>query len=287
MSEASAPAPSPAAPAPAPAAAAPSPAAPSPAPAAPAPAAAIDSLLAKPGAPAPSPAPTPAPGADDHAWLPEKFRVMGQDGKLDLAASSKKLSESYGNLERHKGEPVPENPDAYTYTPPEQFKDMPLDDDLSKGFRERAHAAGLTQKQYEFVMGEYFGLVPKVLDSAAKLSAAEAKTELSKVWKTQAELEAGVSAASRAIGMAPEAIRENVWVKFGRDPDFIQFAAAFGKEMQEDKSPGSGGGGGGDDITSLLSHPAVGDPKHPEHAKISKQISDHFAKKFGNQAALQ
>lgn len=245
-----------------------------------------ESLLAKPGTEAKPDAKTTDATAGEHAWLPEKFRVIGQDGQLDLAASSKKLSESYGNLERHKGEPVPENPDAYTYTPPEQFKDMPLDDDLSKGFRERAHAAGLTQKQYEFVMGEYFGLVPQVLDSAAKLSAAEAKTELSKVWKTQAELEAGVSAASRAIGMAPEAIRENVWVKFGRDPDFIQFAAAFGKEMQEDRSVTSGGAVA-DDITALLSHPAVSDPKHPEHAKISKQISDHFAKKHGNQAALQ
>jgi hypothetical protein len=285
MTEATAPAPAPAVEAPAPA-----PAAPSPAPAAPAPA--PESLLSKPtDAPAPpadAPAPAPAP-ADEFAWLPEKYRVMNDKGELDLAASSKKLGEGYGNLSKKlgTGEVPPETPDAYAFTTPEQFKDVPMDEGLMKGFRERAHKVGLNQGQFEFVMGEYFDLVPQVLNAAANLTATEARAELSKVWATPAEFDAGIAAADRAIASSGEELGGKLWEKFGRDPDFIRFAASLGQEMKEDRSPNNTGSGAGDDIGALLAHPAVRDPKHPEHAKVSKQIADHFNKKHGAAPAFQ
>jgi hypothetical protein len=41
------------------------------------------------------------PGAND--WLPEKFRVMGEDGKLSIESSARKLAENYTHLEKRMG----------------------------------------------------------------------------------------------------------------------------------------------------------------------------------------
>jgi hypothetical protein len=213
---------------------------------------------------------------------------MDGEGKLDMAASSKKLGEGYGNLSKKlgTGELPPETPDAYTYTAPEQFKDIPLDEGLSKSFRDRAHKAGLNQQQFEFVMGEYFGLVPQVLNAAASHTAAEAKAALSQVWKTPAELDAGVKAANRALTSAPEGVRDAVWEKFGRDPDFIQFAASFGKEMREDSPPSTAGTATVEDIGALVSSEAYRNPKHKDHASTSAKVKSHFESKYSNAPAV-
>lgn len=256
--------------------AAPAPAAPAPAPEpAPAPASSADnaSLLKPP--PAPAPAPAQGTAVDDLGWLPEKFRVNGADGKVDLSASSKKLGESYTNLEKVKGHTPPPTASDYTFTPPEEFKDAVFDDALSAGFRERAHKAGISQAQYEFVMGEYLSLVPQVLDATLKLSIEEARQELSKVWQSSAVFEAQLNNAQRAVDSAPESIRKDLWDRFGRDPAFLQFAAFVGQEMREDTSPvnaDGGTGGGGQTMEQMMAHPAYRDPKHPEHAAVSARV---------------
>lgn len=252
--------------------AAPTPAA-APAPAAAAPAPAADESLLPPLDAAAPPA-TDAPStATDHGWLPEKFRVNAADGKLDLAASSQKLSDSYKNLERTRGAVPPAAATDYQFTPPEEFKDVQLDDALSAGFRERAHKAGLSQAQYEMVMGEYFTLVPELLNGAAQASAAEARAELSKVWASPAQFDAQVNNAARAISGAPEHLRADLHAKFGRDPLFLQFAASLGQSMREDRAPTNpdGGPSQGDTLESLMRHPAYSDPKHPEHASVSQR----------------
>lgn len=56
----------------------------------------------------------PAAESDLPAWLPEKFAVRSDDGKLDMTASSEKLAASYTELEKSRGaaeEPAsPEDP---------------------------------------------------------------------------------------------------------------------------------------------------------------------------------
>ena len=41
------------------------------------------------------------PGAND--WIPEKFRVVGEDGKLSIESSARKLAENYSLLEKRMG----------------------------------------------------------------------------------------------------------------------------------------------------------------------------------------
>lgn len=269
----------PAAPAPAPAPATDAPAAPA------ADAPAPDSLLAKPDA-APAPAST-----DPWAAVPAKYIVKAEDGAVDQAATLAKLNAGYGALAKRMGVgdtyvPPPETPDGYTYTPPEQFKDIPLDDVMTNGFKADAHKAGLNQAQYEFVMGKYFDLVPQVLNSVAQKTAAEAKAELEKVWTTPTEFSDGIKAADRAISQAPEDVRAQVWERFGRDPLFIRFAASFGAEAREDSSPGGGAASGADTVNSLIASEAYRNPRHPDHAKVSEQVRRHFEKNAGTVPVL-
>lgn len=251
------------------------------APAAPAAPAPSDTLFSS--APAPEAPPTEAPAADPIAWLPEKFRVMNE-GKLDVEASSKKLAESYTNLEKVRTQ-APAKPDEYQFTPPEQFKDLQLDPEGQKAFRERAHKAGLSQSQFEFVMGEYFELVPSVLNAAAKMSADEARSELQKVWQSPAELQANMGAAERAVSMMPADLQEQIRQKYGTDPVFWQFAAQFGKETREDRPPSAGGGGAPPvtDVEAVMRSEAYRNPKHPDHARVSQQVQEFFNKRHGNQ----
>lgn len=286
-----APAPSPA---PAPAGAP----APGPSPA-PAPAGA-DSLLRPPAgtpappAPAPAPgqppSPAPAPGAPaEFDWLPEKYQVKGADGKLDLAASSKKLSEGYAAAAKRigTGDLPPETPDAYTFKVPDTLKDAPVSEVLQP-FRERAHKAGLTQAQFEFVAGEYFELVPQMLDGAAKVSADQARAELQKVWTSPGDYEQNLSAAQRAVASVPEALQGQLHEKLGTDPVFLQFAAALGREMREDRPPGGGGGDGDRAATmeQLMAHPAYRDPKHAEHKQVSERARLLAEKLHGSAPAM-
>lgn len=285
----------------APAAAPAAPAAPAPAGSpspSPAPAPGADSLLRAPaGSPAPGaapapgqpPAPAPAPGAGEFDWLPEKYQVKGQDGKIDLAASSKKLSEGYAAAAKRigTGDLPPETPSAYTFKVPDTLKDVPVDEVLQP-FRERAHKAGLTQAQFEFVAGEYFELVPQMLNGAAKVSAEQARAELQKVWTSPADLEANLSAAQRAVAGVPPALQQQLHEKLGTDPVFLQFAAALGREMREDTPPGGAGGAprGGETLEQLMASEAYRNAKHPEHKAVSERARALAQKIHGDAPAI-
>ena len=282
MAEPAAPdAPSPA-PSPAPA---PGPA-PSPAPAAPAPLGTL--FQTTPPVPAPSAAPPAAPILTDApAWIPEKYRVAGADGKIDFEASGAKMSAGLAAAVQRigTGEIPPASPDDYKFTPPEAFKDIPVDEAASKSFREKAHKAGFTQAQYELFMQEYYELVPSVLDAAATVSAETARAELQKVWATPAELNANMSNAERAVALAPQALRDQLRQKYGTDPLFWQFAAHYGKQLREDSPPaGAAPAAQSTDVEALMKSPAYRDTKHPDHAAVSARVVAIQKARFGEAA---
>lgn len=242
---------------------------------------------------APPPAPAAVdPNADPLAWLPTKYRVLDADGKLDMSSSSKKLSEGYTSLEKKLGgggEAPPALATDYKFTPPEALKDIALDDELSAKFRETAHKAGFTQAQYQAAVEASLSLVPQVLDGALKLSADDARAELSKVWQSPAQFTQGLDNAQRAVDAAPAHVREALWTRLGRDPEFLQFASHFGAQMREDRAPVNqdGGAGGGTTVEALMAHPAFRDPRHPQHAQVSAQVQAHFKRQSGEGPAMQ
>lgn len=253
------------------------------APAAPAAApAAAESLY---GAPPDAPAAPAAANADGEppAWLPEKFRVMAE-GKLDLQASAQKLANSYAHAEKRigSGDLPPEAPDAYAYTPPEDFKDLPLDAELSAAFKERAHKAGLTQSQYEMVMGEYFRIVPAMMEGRAAVSAADARAKLQEVWKDPGDYQAQMGNAQRFVTSLPEGLRAQFIGNYGTDPILAQVAAHFGREMREDRPAGGlGVQSSSGSAEQLMASEAYRNPKHVDHARVSAQVADIFRRQYG------
>lgn len=264
------------------------------APAAPAPSP-PESLLRAPAAPAPAPgtpdpAAAPAPAAPaEFDYIPEKYRVTGADGKLDLTASTKKLADGYSAAAKRigTGDLPPETPAAYTFTVPDALKDSPVDEVLSP-FRERAHKAGLTQAQFEFVAGEYFELVPQLLDGAAKVSAEQARTELQKVWPSTSDYEKNLSASQRAVAALPPELQAKVHEKYGTDPLFLQAVAHLGREMREDSPPPdvASGRGGVSTVEQLMASPAYRDLRHPEHAAVSARVRAMNEKAYGTAPAM-
>lgn len=249
----------------------------------------------QPAAPAPTSAPAGAPaapsaladaaGVDPLAWAPEKFRVLGTDGKLDIEATAKKATEGYKALEKRlgTGDVAPSAPTDYKLAPPEALADtFKADDPNLQAFLKSAHAAGMSQKQLDVAMGAFFQWAPQIAGASQQLDADQARGELAKRWPDAVDLRQNATAAFRAMSHAVSVEGldfDRMQEKFGNDPDFIRIASVFGSQMREDTSPGSAPPGGGPDLNELLAHPAYRDAKHPQHQRISQQVAAAFGRR--------
>lgn len=236
-------------------------------------------------------------GADTD-WLPEKFRVVKDDGSLDEGASARKLADSYRALESHKGPllEVPASPADYRIAAPVDAEGNPVEgfdiegftgDPLFKDIAGRAHAKGIPNAHLEFFVHEYLGIAPQILAADQQLTLEEARAELSSLWPDDAAFKqnmAGVVKAINGFGGEAEDVpgsRSRLMSKYGRDPDFVAFAAAVAGEMKEDRVPVNGGLPGEVDIESLQKSEAYWNAGHPDHGRIKAQVDAHYTRKFG------
>lgn len=267
------------------------------------------------GAPAPAaasadPAPAPAPAGGDPAsllaggaaaapndFIPEKLRVMKEDGSLDMDASTRKMAEAYGALEKRigGGDIPPKSADEYAVTVPDALKDAfdPKTDEGFKAFAGEMHELGLTQKQLDGVMKHYFDLAPKLVAGATVLDATAAKTQLEQVWASQGGFDhqvrnayQGASVLAQKAGLSIDEIMAPTGL--GNNVQFLRLMAAIAPEFAEDNSPGGtsmGGATNEEKITELMMSEAYKNPKHPEHEKVSTTVRAWFERKHGTAAA--
>jgi hypothetical protein len=226
-------------------------------------------------------------------YIPEKLRVNKDDGSFDLEASSRKMAEAYGTLEKRigTGDLPPKEASEYKVTVPDALKEAfdPATDAGMQGFLTGALDAGLTQKQVDFVMGKYFELAPQLAAGAAQFDANTATAELKKTWATDADFNrnvrnafVGTNAVAAKAGMTVDEIMSS---PLGNDPKFLRLMAAIGPEFQEDVPPGGSKMTSEGDINALLSSEAYTNPKHADHAKVSEQVRNYYARKYGTEAA--
>ncbi len=263
------------------------------------------------GAPAaPAPAGDPSllqQGAgEENAWLPEKYRVK-VDGKdeIDFQASARKLGEGYKALEAKLGSgatgTVPENADSYQLTVPTDAEGKPLvegvdlqdfmADPMYKALATKAHAAGISNEQMNFFVGEYLQMAPQLFEANLQLGADEARQTLSAVWKDDAAMKSGLQRAARAAqGFAAPAGQpgnyDNVMQKFGNDPDFLALMASIGKEMGEDKPIASDPVAlqdWQDQVDEIRANPAYSDKNHPQHKALMQKMESLYQRKYGTQ----
>jgi hypothetical protein len=256
------------------------PAAPAAAPAAAAPAPA--SVLASGAASAPSGSPAAAPSAEEpHAWVPEKHRVFGEDGKtLNIEASARKVAEAHGHLEKRlgSGDVPPKTAAEYKVNVPEALADKIKADDLAKAdtfksFLDKAHAAGMSQKQVDVMVGDFLERSMALQSGVKQLTEQEASAKLRETWKTDAEFKAGVEQAFRAGKAYAGADFDGILDDYGNDPRIVRMLAAVGKELAEDTSAPAGAQAGNQaDVESLTKSKAYMDASHPDHLATKQKV---------------
>lgn len=234
---------------------------------------------------------------DATSWLTQfpQFAVNGADGKPDIAASAAKLAGSYGELAKRMkdaGSP-PKEPKDYVVNVPDALKGKydPAGDKLLEQFLTKAHAAGLTQKQLDFVLGEYAAIVPQLAGAGRALSKEEGEKALREVWKTDAEFRAGLASAYRVVEAFGGDRKDKLVERYGNDPDLVAFLAEIGKELREDTQPVIDGLAAGTQYASmtreqLLVSDAYKDPKHPDHERVSKLVRALYEKQYGTAPAI-
>lgn len=232
--------------------------------------------------------------------VPEKYRVMGADGTLDLAATAEKIEAARASLETKLGKgasvEVPAKPEDYKLEAPKGADGKPIEgidfegfmaDPLMTDFKGKAHAKGLSNEQLQFVVNEYLAIAPQLMQADAALSLDEAKQELQKVWTDEATMQRNLAGVVKAInGFGAEAAdvpgsRSRLMEKYGRDPDFIAFAAKVAGEMAEDRLPSQPVVGGEADIDALMKSKAYWDPNDPAHAQTVAKVNEFHTRKYG------
>lgn len=237
-------------------------------------------------------------GANGTDFIPEKYRVNGADGALDLAQSSRKLAEAYGSLEKRlgSGDAPPKTHDEYAPKIEaegfdwEEFKA----DEASQSFLKGAHAKGMTNAQVEFVIGEYLKAAGGLIEGNAALTQQEATAALREVWKTDQDMQQNVQASYRAVqAFANEGDGigsfTNLMAKYGSDPDFVAFAANIGRELNEDVPVNAGNPATDQDFavkTSELRQQLQDLPAHdPKRAGIQQQLDALYAARYNRPAS--
>lgn len=228
--------------------------------------------------------------------IPEKYIVKKEDGTVDTVASSLKLAEAYKTLEKRigSGDMPPKTPAEYKITVPDALKDTwkPAEDKLLQGFLTDAHAAGLSQKQIDLVMGKYMEIAPDLVQAGKQLDFDSCNTELKAEWKTDDQYKSGISNAYKAATAYFGTEAEAIIAEYGNDARIIRGLAKIGAEIGEDRSNNFEGQLGQGSIDSILSSEAYNQPRHPDHAKVSEQVRKHFesiakaAERAGTQIAM-
>jgi len=130
----------------------------------------------------------------------------------------------------------PKTADEYKFDMPGELKEagVDLDPAMAKSFREEAHAAGLTQKQYEFVMGKYFGSLSALADQTKQFSADKARADLMGYYKTEADFNKNVRLAYQAFSAYAGPQDAELIDTIGNIPAVVRILAKVGAELKED-----------------------------------------------------
>lgn len=226
------------------------------------------------------------PGATD--WLPEKYRVVGDDGKLNIEGSARKLADAHTSLEKRLGSVGTPPKTADEYEPKVEVEGFNWDefkaDPRMQSFMKTAHAKGITNDQMSFILGEYAQRAPELVNGAAELDSEAATTQLREVWKTDAEFKKNIGLAYRAFNSLADEADKSRMDEIGNNPMVIRMLAKVGAEMQED-APAGGEVNLAEQqtIRDLMKSPAYMDPKHADHERISAQVKAYYQKRFGDQ----
>ena len=185
----------------------------------------------------------------------------------------------------------PKSADEYKYDVPAELKEagVDLDPAMAKSFREEAHAAGLTQKQYEFVMSKYFGSLSTLADQTKQFSADKARADLMGYYKTEADFNKNVRLAYQAFSAYAGPQDAELIDTIGNIPAVVRILAKVGAELKEDPGVSPDAILDAESVTTLMrGKPGDQDapywnPTDPRHkATVAKVRKHHEAQAAAN-----
>ncbi len=239
----------------------------------------------------PAPAAAPAP-ADPYGWLPEKHRVKGEDGAINVEASAQKLAEAYRHAEKRigSGDIPPKDPDGYKITVPEALAESVKVEELEKSadfraFKASMHAAGLTQSQMDAVTAEMLQASKRTAEMVMQQgpSLEKSSAELRTTWQSPAEFDKNMRMIDQAWAGFADANDREALAEALKIPAVARILAKVGAEMQEDQPIAAGtpeARSWEDQVANLRADPAYTDKTHPKHATIVQQVADMYSKRY-------
>jgi hypothetical protein len=226
--------------------------------------------------------------------VPEKYRVVKDDGSIDVEASAAKLAEGYDSLSKRLGgdDAPPKSAEEYAPEVPEGFDFETLKaDPMYQDFLKGAHARGVNNKQLSYILEE-FGkrqsmAEPNIPGVIADMDTF--KTEMGKVWGDDPNaFTKGINDGLKVIKAYMPNITEEQLATIPNSPIVAQLLAAIGKEIGEDKritAQPVDAKSFNDELIALQVHPAFNDPRHPEHKQIMDKKSELFKRRYGGAKA--
>ena len=207
--------------------------------------------------------------------IPDKFKVVSEDGSVDYKATVAKMNESYSYLEKKvgTGEVAPKSADEYKIEREDfNFEDFKADES-NKQFLSEAHKHGITNKQLDFLLSEYDKRAIGLVSISSQFDTDNTVQSLQSEWGSHYETKIfSAIKAARSAGLTDEQINDPT---IGNNVAIIKALSHFGSQMTEDK-PINSGTAVKTDVQSLMRSEAWFNPKHPDHKAVKAQIDSYY-----------
>ncbi len=216
-----------------------------------------------------------ANNSSNETAIPDKFKVVLEDGSVDYKATVAKMNESYSYLEKKvgTGEFAPKSVDEYKIEREGfSFEDFKADES-NQQFLSEAHKHGITNRQLDFLLSEYDKRAIDLVSNNSQFDTDTTIQSLQSEWGSNYESNIfSAIRAAKSAGLTEEQINNP---SIGNNVDVIKVLSYFGSQIAEDK-PINNGTAVNTDITSLMRSEAFFDPKHPDHKSVKAQIDSYY-----------
>lgn len=216
-----------------------------------------------------------ANNSSNETAIPDKFKVVSEDGSVDYKATVAKMNESYSYLEKKvgTGEVAPKSVDEYKIEREGfSFEDFKADES-NQQFLSEAHKHGITNKQLDFLLSEYDKRAVDLVSNNSQFDTDTTIQSLQSEWGSNYESNIfSAIRAAKSAGLTEEQINNP---SIGNNVDVIKVLSYFGSQIAEDK-PINNGTAVNTDITSLMRSEAFFNVKHPDHRQVKAQIDSYY-----------
>lgn len=208
--------------------------------------------------------------------VPAKF-WNAEKGEVNFDAWSKSTSELENRM-RVVGLP-PKTAEEYKFDVPEDIRKLGVDADpvQTKAFRDKALGMGLTQKQYEGIMAEYYAMIPQIAGASENFGMARCGEALKSFYKTDEAVKDSIRAAYQTFAAYADEEEMKAIDSLGNNPYFVRVLAKMNRELVEDPGVREGTIASAEDIEELMAKGSpYWDASHPQHKSVKAKVERHF-----------